>query len=59
MQAGEKGALLALLGSIKRAEGLIEQIVAERLSVDRGAIRAPDLHFERNPPPINPVQPAM
>ena len=58
VQAGEKGGLLALLGSIKRAEGLIEQIVAERLSVDRGAIRAPDLHFERNPLPLTPVQPA-
>ncbi len=37
--AGEKGALLALLGSVERAEGLIERIVAERASVDRSAIR--------------------
>ena len=36
--AGEKGALLALLGSIERAEGLIERIVTERASVDRGMI---------------------
>ncbi|MGQ0564919.1 MAG: Na/Pi cotransporter family protein [Gemmobacter sp.] len=38
--AGEKGALLALLGSIERAEGLIERILAERASVDRSGIRA-------------------
>lgn len=36
--AGEKGALVALLGSIERAEGLIERIRAERASVDRSAI---------------------
>jgi len=36
--AGEKGALLALLGSIERAEGLIERIVTERASVDRSMI---------------------
>ncbi|WP_300043114.1 Na/Pi symporter [uncultured Paracoccus sp.] len=36
--AGEKGALIALLGSIERAEGLIERIRAERASVDRSAI---------------------
>jgi phosphate:Na+ symporter len=35
--AGEKGALIALLGSIERAEGLIERIRAERASVDRSA----------------------
>jgi phosphate:Na+ symporter len=37
--AGEKGALLALLGSMERAEGLIERIVQERASVDRTLIR--------------------
>ena len=37
--AGEKGALIALLGSIERAEGLIERIRAERASVDRSAIQ--------------------
>ncbi len=37
--AGEKGALLALLGSIERAEGLVDRIVAERASVDRSGIR--------------------
>ncbi|SMO80500.1 phosphate:Na+ symporter [Paracoccus laeviglucosivorans] len=36
--AGEKGALVALLGSIERAETLIERIKAERASVDREAI---------------------
>ena len=36
--AGEKGALVALLGSIERAEGLIERLRAERASVDRSAI---------------------
>lgn len=36
--AGEKGALLALLGSVERAEGLIERIVTERASVDRSMI---------------------
>lgn len=35
---GEKGALLALLGSIERAEILIERIRAERASVDRSGI---------------------
>lgn len=34
--AGEKGALLALLGSIERAETLADRIEAERDSVDRG-----------------------
>jgi phosphate:Na+ symporter len=32
--ATEKGALLALLGSMERAEGLIDRIQQERLSVD-------------------------
>jgi phosphate:Na+ symporter len=33
--AAEKGALLALIGSIERAESLIDRIQQERLSVDR------------------------
>lgn len=33
--AGEKGAILALLGSIERAENLIDRIAAERQTVDR------------------------
>ena len=37
--AGEKGALLALLGSMERAETLIERILQERASVDRSVIR--------------------
>ncbi|MGL4238575.1 Na/Pi cotransporter family protein [Tabrizicola sp.] len=37
--AGEKGALLALLGSVERAEGLIDRIISERASVDRSGIR--------------------
>ncbi|WP_289032819.1 Na/Pi cotransporter family protein [uncultured Arsenicicoccus sp.] len=36
LPAGEKGALLALLGSIERAEALVARIAAERASVDRG-----------------------
>lgn len=36
--AGEKGALLALLGSIERAEGMIRRIDEERTSVDRVGI---------------------
>ena len=36
--AGEKGALLALLGSVERAEGLVDRIVTERASVDRNMI---------------------
>lgn len=36
--ASEKGALLALLGSIERAEGMIKRIEAERASVDRARI---------------------
>lgn len=38
--AGEKGALLALLGSIERAEGMIRRIEDERASVDRKSILA-------------------
>lgn len=38
VQAGEKGAILALLGSLERAEGLIERIAEERASVDREAV---------------------
>jgi phosphate:Na+ symporter len=38
--AGEKGALLALLGSIERAEGMIQRIEEERASVDRATILA-------------------
>ncbi|MEL4358300.1 MULTISPECIES: Na/Pi cotransporter family protein [unclassified Luteococcus] len=36
LPAGEKGALVALLGSIERSEGLIQRIKEERGSVDRG-----------------------
>ena len=36
--ATEKGAILALLGSIERAEGLIERIAAERASVKRDVV---------------------
>ena len=36
--SGEKGALLALLGSIERAEVMIRRIEEERASVDRAAI---------------------
>ena len=35
LPVGEKGAILALLGSIERAEGLIDRIEQERASVDR------------------------
>ncbi|MEI6798928.1 MAG: Na/Pi cotransporter family protein, partial [Pseudomonadota bacterium] len=59
VQAGEKAALIALLGSITRAEGLIDQIMAERHSVDRSAIRAPDLHRNRDLPSANSMQPAQ
>ncbi|MPT47022.1 MAG: Na/Pi cotransporter family protein [Sphingobium sp.] len=38
--AAEKGALLALLGSIERAEGMITRIAEERASVDRVRILA-------------------
>jgi phosphate:Na+ symporter len=38
--ASEKGALLALLGSIERAEGLIARIAEERASVDRAELLA-------------------
>jgi hypothetical protein len=34
--AAEKGAVLALLGSFERAEGLVDRIQEERASVDRG-----------------------
>lgn len=51
--AGEKGALLALLGSIERAEGLIERILAERASVDRSAI-APRAVAETREAPRHP-----
>ncbi|MGE4322281.1 MAG: Na/Pi cotransporter family protein [Sphingobium sp.] len=47
--AGEKGALLALLGSIERAEGMIRRIEDERASVDRAAILA-DLREQRGKP---------
>ena len=36
LPAGEKGALVALLGSVERAETLIARIEQERASVDRG-----------------------
>lgn len=36
LPAGEKGALVALLGSIERSEDLITRIHSERASVDRG-----------------------
>lgn len=41
--ANEKGAVVALLGSIERAEGLMARILAERASIDRGgrAVREP------------------
>lgn len=59
--AGEKGALLALLGSIERAEGLVERIIEERASVDRSAIRtAPAIVGDRRPdtPPTGSMVPA-
>ena len=36
LPSGEKGALVALLGSIERSEDLIGRIKQERASVDRG-----------------------
>ncbi|WP_420176856.1 Na/Pi cotransporter family protein [Luteococcus sp. OSA5] len=36
LPAGEKGALLAILGSIERSESLVARIQSERASVDRG-----------------------
>lgn len=39
--ANEKGLLIGLLGAIERAEGLIDQITAERASADRTRIHAP------------------
>jgi phosphate:Na+ symporter len=44
--ATEKGALLALLGSLERAEGLIHRIAEERTSVDRAAILMAARHRE-------------
>ncbi len=38
LPAVEKGAILALLGSMERAEALIDRIAQERTSVDRGPI---------------------
>ncbi len=64
VQAGEKGALLALLGSIERAEGLMDRIAAERGSVDRSRIGALVVDRALNPrpdpdlPPAGAVQPA-
>ena len=42
--AREKGALLALLGSIERAEILIQRIADERISVDREGVLARATH---------------
>jgi phosphate:Na+ symporter len=52
--AGEKGALVALLGSIERAEGLIERLRAERASVDRSAILRPRAASGERPPAQTP-----
>ena len=52
--AGEKGALVALLGSIERAEGLIERLRAERASVDRSAIMRPRAAASESPPAQTP-----
>ena len=38
--AGERGTILALLGSVERAEALINRIAAERASVDRQSVLA-------------------
>ncbi|WP_394276305.1 Na/Pi cotransporter family protein [Luteococcus sp.] len=38
LPAGERGALVALLGSVERAQQLVERIEVERASVDRGTI---------------------
>jgi len=60
--AGEKGALLALLGSVERAELLVERIVAERASVDRSGIgtRSAGMTDDRRPdaPPAGDMVPA-
>lgn len=47
--ASEKGALLAILGSIERAEGLIKRIEDERASIDRAEVmaRAGEAHRAR------------
>jgi phosphate:Na+ symporter len=61
IQAGEKGALIALLGSIERAENLVQRIVDERASVDRSDItRAPVVPPVANPdlPPAGDIVPA-
>lgn len=61
IQAGEKGALLALLGSIERAENLVQRIVDERASVDRSGIaRAPVAPpvTNRDLPPAGDIVPA-
>lgn len=52
---GEKGALVALLGSIERAEGLIERLRAERASVDRSAILRPRAASGERPPAQTPA----
>lgn len=52
--AGEKGALVALLGSIERAEGLIERLRAERASVDRSAIMRQRVAPGERPPAQTP-----
>ncbi|MGL6208937.1 MAG: Na/Pi cotransporter family protein [Paracoccaceae bacterium] len=53
--SGEKGALLALLGSVERAEGLIDRIVAERASVDRSGIRVVTTDGSGNKRPDAPM----
>lgn len=61
IHAGEKGALLALLGSIERAENLVQRIVEERSSVDRSGIaRVPiaPLAAGRDLPPTGDIVPA-
>jgi phosphate:Na+ symporter len=51
---GEKGALVALLGSIERAEGLIERLRAERASVDRSSIMRQRVASRETPPAQTP-----
>ncbi|GAB3624181.1 hypothetical protein GCM10027418_22650 [Mariniluteicoccus endophyticus] len=41
LPVGEKGAMLAILGSIERAEGLVDRIAEERASVNRAQITEP------------------
>lgn len=48
ISATEKGALLSLLGSVERAEGLVERIVAERASIDRSSV---GIHTATDAPP--------